>query len=67
MSNDHGTNQSENSQNGNKLVCPVTKDAIAIKEEAEKAGLVREYKGKKYYFCCEACLVEFDQNPEAYI
>jgi YHS domain-containing protein len=26
-----------------------------------------EYKGKKVYFCCEACKGEFEKDPEKYI
>lgn len=58
--------QSENNQNGNNLMCPVMKETPVNKEEAEKAGLVKEYKGKKYYFCCDERLANFDQNPEEY-
>ncbi len=37
------------------------------KTTAEAKGLVREYKGKKYYFCCGHCPPKFDKDPEAYI
>lgn len=60
-------NKSENSQNVNNLMCPVMKGTHVNKDEAEQAGLVREYKGKKYYFCCDACLIDFDHNHEAYV
>ena len=63
----HNTaNHTENNQSGNNLMCPVMKGTPVNKEEAEKAGLVREYNGKKYYFCCDACLIDFDQNPDDY-
>ena len=26
-----------------------------------------QYKGKKVYFCCNACLDKFEENPEQYI
>ena len=26
-----------------------------------------EYKGKKVYFCCEACKAQFNKDPEKYI
>jgi membrane fusion protein, copper/silver efflux system len=35
------------------------------KAKAEK--LVRNYKGKTYYFCSTQCLREFDKNPERYV
>lgn len=66
MHHDHVANRAEMNQNNGHLMCPVMKGVPVEKIEAEKAGLVREYKGIKYYFCCDACLVDFDQNPEAY-
>ena len=33
---------------------------------AEEKGLVAEYKGKKYYFCCPPCKPPFLANPENY-
>jgi Cu2+-exporting ATPase len=47
-------------------VCPVTNTPID-KKEAEKSGLVRTYKGKKYYLCCAGCEAPFDENPEKFI
>jgi len=26
-----------------------------------------EYKGKKVYFCCAACINKFNENPEQYL
>jgi YHS domain-containing protein len=26
-----------------------------------------EYKGKKVYFCCPGCKVEFEKEPEKYL
>ena len=26
-----------------------------------------EYKGKKVYFCCKACIAEFEKDPDKYI
>lgn len=26
-----------------------------------------EYKGSRYYFCCQDCVVQFNKNPEKYI
>jgi Cu+-exporting ATPase len=34
-------------------------------EEKSAAGR-SEYKGKTYYFCCPACKVKFDANPQQY-
>ena len=62
----HPMDKTEQHQNIDAPMCPVMKGTPVYIEEAEKAGLVREYNGKKYYFCCEACLIDFDQNPEEY-
>lgn len=48
------------------LTCPVMLGVPVDKEEAEKEGRGRQYKGKKYYLCCEGCTVDFDTNPEMY-
>jgi len=47
-------------------VCPVTGDTVDM-QEAEVAGHVREYKSKKYYFCCGTCVQLFDKDPERYV
>ena len=47
-------------------ICPVMKVPVN-KSTAEAKGLVREYKGKMYYFCCGRCPPKFDKNPEVYI
>lgn len=46
-------------------ICSVTGDAVDI-QEAEAAGHVRDYGGKKYYFCCGTCVQLFDKNPGKY-
>lgn len=45
--------------------CPVMHVPVDPKV-AESKGLVREYKGKKYYFCCNMCPPQFDADPEKY-
>ncbi len=45
---------------------PVMVGVPVDKEEAEKLGRVREYKREKYYLCCDACITDFDANPEHY-
>ena len=40
--------------------CPVMGGAI------DKA-IFTEYQGKKVYFCCPTCKLEFEKNPEKYI
>jgi len=46
-------------------ICTVTGDVVE-KQEAEQVGHVRDYNGKKYYFCCKTCVTLFDKNPEKY-
>ncbi len=46
--------------------CPVMPGSMAVKAEAEAAGLVREYEGKTYYLCCDACAPMFDADPKKY-
>lgn len=36
------------------------------KKEAEAEGLVRTYKNKTHYLCCNTCAVQFDENPDKY-
>ncbi len=45
------------------LTCPVMKSAIP--SEAKAAGY-SDYKGKRYYFCCEGCKPMFDKDPAKY-
>lgn len=55
------------SKNNNKqVICPVMKVPVN-KAVAAKRGLVREYKGQKYYFCCSDCPPQFNKNPEKYL
>ncbi|MFQ6037172.1 MAG: YHS domain-containing protein [Candidatus Aminicenantales bacterium] len=45
------------------VVCPVSGKEITKSE----AKATYEYKGKTYYFCCEACVEPFKKNPEMYL
>jgi YHS domain-containing protein len=44
---------------GNKI-CPISGDKVS-----PKAFYV--YQGKKYNFCCAACIKKFKKNPEKYV
>lgn len=46
-----------------KAFCPITNDLVDM-VEAEKQGHVREYNGKKVYFCCSGCEEDFDKQAE---
>lgn len=45
--------------------CAVAGDLLDTRV-AEEKGLVTEYEGKKYYFCCPACKPAFIANPAKY-
>lgn len=47
-------------------VCPVMHIPVH-KSEAKAQGLVRNYEGKEYFFCCNMCVQQFDKNPDKYI
>lgn len=59
-------NQEKQYDAGLQSTCPIMGSPVD-KKEAEEEGLTREYKGKKYYFCCEGCPEKFDRDPESYI
>ena len=44
-------------------VCPVMKTPVTV----NKNTLSAEYKGKVYYFCCDACPGQFKDDPEKFI
>lgn len=48
-----------------KSVCVVTDDAVDM-TEAEKLGHYRDVNGKRFYFCCPACVQLFDKDPTLY-
>ncbi len=54
------------SKNKEQTTCPVMKVPVNKAIAAQK-GLVREYRGQKYYFCCSDCPPAFDKNPEKYL
>ena len=42
-------------------------DPVCHMSVDEKAAAGKsEYGGKTYYFCCPACKVKFDANPQQY-
>jgi YHS domain-containing protein len=46
--------------------CPVMPGSMAVKADAEAAGLVREHEGRTYWLCCAACGPLFDADPARY-
>jgi len=53
----------------NKTAKPETHiDPICGMEVSEEDAVAQsEYKGKKYYFCCDSCKVQFDDDPTQYV
>jgi YHS domain-containing protein len=45
------------------LICPVMDVPI---ESEEKAFSFADYKGKRYYFCCDGCPKVFENNKDTY-
>ena len=45
---------------GEQTMCPVMGGPI-------NKEIFTEYKGKKVYFCCSACIDTFNKDPEKYI
>jgi len=43
------------------------KFCIVCGEDIRKEKYFTEYEGKKYYFCSQDCLDEFESNPEEYL
>ncbi|WP_436089313.1 YHS domain-containing protein [Mycolicibacterium frederiksbergense] len=33
---------------------------------AEAAGLFRDYRGRRYWFCCNGCGPRFDRDPDKF-
>jgi YHS domain-containing protein len=46
-----------------KIMCPVMNAPI---ESEDKAFSHTDYKGKRYYFCCDGCPTVFDKNKDEY-
>jgi len=47
---------------GKDAVCPVMGTRFKVTAITQAA----DYKGKTYYFCCNACPPEFQKNPDRY-
>ena len=45
---------------GEQTICPIMGNPI-------DKSVFTEYKGKKVYFCCPACIEEFNKDPDKYI
>ncbi len=47
----------------NEATCPVMPGMPVNKTSAEAAGLFRDYRGRRYWFCCKGCGPRFDRDP----
>lgn len=47
-------------------VNPMAKDVVCGMEVSEDTAHKTEHSGRTYYFCCEACKVSFEKNPDEY-
>ncbi|HEY9266422.1 MULTISPECIES: YHS domain-containing protein [Mycolicibacterium] len=50
----------------NEATCPVMPGMPVNKTSAEAAGLFRDYRGRRYWFCCKGCGPRFDRDPDKY-
>ncbi len=48
------------------IKCPVMPTHSVNIKDATKAGMFADYKGRRYFFCCNYCPGEFKRNPEKY-
>lgn len=46
--------------------CVVMPGTPVITSQAEADGLYRDYRGERYWFCCDACGPLFDADPDEY-
>jgi YHS domain-containing protein len=47
---------------GRMVACTV----MNVKFEVGKETPVIDYKGRRYYFCCQHCVKDFKKNPDKY-
>lgn len=47
-----------------KVLCPIMVSTI---DSVEQSVGFQDYKGVRYYFCCDMCPEKFKANPEKYI
>ena len=46
------------------LFCPVSNEKV---DSYAKAPDYSDYKGTRYYFCCDGCKPQFDKSPDKYL
>lgn len=45
----------------------VTDPICGMTFDEEDAAATSEYEGETYYFCCEPCREQFEEDPEKYV
>ncbi len=51
---------------GNRISCPVMKGNKVSIATATKKKMFADYKGNRYFFCCDGCPQAFKKNPAKY-
>ena len=59
----HGHGVSKNAKHV--IACPVTGDKVDM-DKATKKKMFADYKGNRYFFCCNSCPPAFNKNPSKY-
>ncbi|MBS1717627.1 MAG: YHS domain-containing protein [Armatimonadetes bacterium] len=47
------------------ITCPVSGDKLDM-DKATKSKMYADYKGNRYFFCCNDCPSTFKKNPAKY-
>lgn len=48
------------------IKCAVMPSDVVDIAKATKDHLYQDYKGRRYYFCCDSCPAAFKKNPAKY-
>lgn len=64
-----GTSTAQKPPEGNphKGYCVVMGESVDYAKADADPKLHEDYKGKRYYFCCENCDAKFRKDPEKYV
>ncbi|RPF28274.1 YHS domain-containing protein [Georgenia muralis] len=63
---DHGHHGDVVAGPGDDVVTCAVMGNPTVRSRAEASGLVRDFEGERYYFCCGHCAETFDADPLAY-
>lgn len=48
------------------IKCPVMTSSVVTIAKATKMKRFADYKGRRYFFCCDSCPATFKANPKKY-